>query len=150
MASAICRRLFGRPAPHPGSPGVVCLRGQAGEAGRRAGRRPLQRLRWIPWDPVLRDRGAEPPRREAWLRDQYRHIEEHRHTLSEVQTWFRECGLEYLRAFPSALLAGESGDLFAQSEDDRAIESVLAQLSWMRALGGEGGVFAAIGSRLTC
>jgi len=103
---------------------------------------------WIPWDPVLRDRRAEPARREAWLRDQYRHVEEHRHTLRQVQSWFRDNGVEYLRAFPSALLAGESDDLFAQSEDDWAIEGLIAQLSWMRALGGEGGVFAAVGCRL--
>jgi len=107
----------------------------------------LTRFRWIPWDPVLRDRRAQPARREAWLRDQYRHVEEHRHTLHEVQAWFRENGVEYLRAFPSALLAGESDELFAQSEDDWAIESLIAQLSWMRALGGEGGVFTAVGYR---
>jgi 2-polyprenyl-3-methyl-5-hydroxy-6-metoxy-1,4-benzoquinol methylase len=113
-------------------------------------RRAVARLtgyRWIPWDPVLRDRRAQPARREAWLRDQYRHVEEHRHTLREVQAWFRENGVEYLRAFPSALLAGESDELFTQSEDDWAIEGLIAQLSWMHALGGEGGVFAAIGCR---
>jgi SAM-dependent methyltransferase len=107
----------------------------------------LTRFRWIPWDPVLRDRRAQPARREAWLRDQYRHVEEHRHTLHEVQGWFRENGVEYLRAFPSALLAGESDELFTQSEDDWAIEGLVAQLSWMRALGGEGGLFAAVGWR---
>ena len=107
----------------------------------------LTHYRWIPWDPVLRDRRAQPARREAWLRDQYRHVEEHRHTLHEVQTWFRENGVEYLRAFPSALLGGESDELFTQSEDDWAIEGLIAQLSWMRALGGEGGVFAAVGCR---
>jgi len=114
-------------------------------------RRAVARLtgyRWIPWDPVLRDRRAEPARREAWLRDQYQHVEEHRHTLREVQTWFRDNGVEYLRAFPSALLAGESDELFTQSEDDWAIEGLIAQLSWIRALSGEGGVFAAVGCRL--
>ncbi len=113
-------------------------------------RRAVARLtgyRWIPWDPVLNDRRAEPDRREAWLRDQYHHIEEHRHTLSEVQGWFRENGVEYLRAFPSALLAGESDELFAQSEDDWALEALIAQISWMCALGGEGGVFATVGCR---
>lgn len=39
-------------------------------------------------------------------------------------------------------------ELFAQSEDDWAIEGLIAQLSLMRALGGEGGVFAAVGCRL--
>src|SRR5262249_22809557 len=86
---------------------------------------------WIPWDRVLRDRRGQPARREAWLRDQYRHVEEHRHTLGEVRSWFREGGLVYLRAYPSALLGGESGDLFSQSQDDWAFERFLAQLSWM-------------------
>ena len=67
-------------------------------------------FRCIPFDPVLRDRRAEPARREAWLRDQYLHPEEHRHTLGEVQRWFRENGVEYVRAYPSALLAGDEPD----------------------------------------
>jgi len=99
------------------------------------------------FDPVLRERSAEPARREAWLRDQYLHPEEHRHTLGEVQSWFRESGITYLRAFPSALLGGEPGDLFAQAGDDWAAESLLSQLSWMSTLGGEGGLFAAVGMR---
>ena len=107
----------------------------------------LTGFRWIPWDPVLRDRRSEPARREAWLRDQYRHVEEHRHTLGEVRSWFRETGFHYLRAFPSALLDGEGGDLFAQSEDEWALEDFLAQLSWIRPLGAEGGLFAAVGCR---
>jgi 2-polyprenyl-3-methyl-5-hydroxy-6-metoxy-1,4-benzoquinol methylase len=113
-------------------------------------RRSLARLtgfRFIPWDPVLHDRRAEPARREAWLRDQYQHVEEHRHTLGEVQRWFRENGIEYLRALPSALLAVDEPDLFAQSADDWALEGLIAQLTWMRSLGGEGGLFVAIGSR---
>src|SRR4029453_14723448 len=88
-------------------------------------RRSLARLtgfRFIPGDPVLRGRRAEPARREAWLRDQYQHVEEHRHTLREVQRWFRENGIEYLRALPSALLAEHEPDLFAQSPHDSALE----------------------------
>jgi 2-polyprenyl-3-methyl-5-hydroxy-6-metoxy-1,4-benzoquinol methylase/uncharacterized protein YbaR (Trm112 family) len=107
----------------------------------------LTGFRWIPGDPVLRDRRAEPARREAWLRDQYQHVEEHRHSLGEVQSWFNENGVEYLRSFPSALLADEPGDLFTQAPDDWALESLAAQLSWMRSIGGEGGLFVAIGAR---
>ncbi|MCA1827626.1 MAG: class I SAM-dependent methyltransferase [Myxococcales bacterium] len=113
-------------------------------------RRTIARLsgfRWIPWDPVLRDRSAEPARREAWLRDQYRHPEEHRHTLCEVQRWFSENAVEYLRAFPSGLLGEEPGDLFAQAEDDWGPEALLKQIAWMRTLGGEGGLFVAVGRR---
>src|SRR3954464_7410355 len=101
-------------------------------------RRAVARLsgyRWIPFDPVLRDRKSEPTRREAWLRDQYHHPEEHRHTLGEVQRWFAENGVEYIRAYPSALLAGDSDDLFAPAGDDWPLEQWLAQLGWMASLG---------------
>lgn len=111
-------------------------------------RRAVYRLTGIaPFDPVLRERRRDPGRREAWLRDQYQHPEEHRHTLREVRRWFRENGVEYLRAYPSALFDEDDGRLFAQAEDEWAPESLLLQLSWMARLGGEGGLFAMMGMR---
>jgi SAM-dependent methyltransferase len=107
----------------------------------------LSGYRWIPFDPVLRDRESEPERSEAWVRDQYRHPEEHRHTLSEVQRWFAENGIDYVRAYPSALLAGGDDDLFTRAEDNWRIEGWLAQIGWMRSLGHEGGLFIVIGQR---
>jgi len=103
--------------------------------------------RLVPFDPVLLDRSHEPARREAWLRDQYQHPEEHRHTLGEVQRWFRENGVEYIRAYPSALIGGESAELFAPAVDDWWVENWLAQLGWIRALAHEGGVFVTVGRR---
>jgi SAM-dependent methyltransferase len=108
----------------------------------------LSGLRWVPFDPVLRERRAEPARREAWLRDQYCHVEEHRHTLREVQGWFRENGVEYLRAYPSPLFAEEplrEAGLFEPVEDDWGFENVVSQLSWAKSLGHEGGLFAVVG-----
>jgi SAM-dependent methyltransferase len=114
-------------------------------------RRMIARLtgfRWIPLDPVLRDRDAEPARRLAWLRDQYRHPEEHRHTLAEVQRWFRAAGVAYLRTYPTTLM-GEApfgaGSLFTPAPDDWPFENVLQQLSWAWTLGGEGGLFVVVG-----
>lgn len=104
-------------------------------------------FRLIPCDPVLRDRHNEPARRQAWLRDQYQHPEEHRHTLAEVQGWFAENHVEYLRAYPSAVLGEEPGELFAHAADNWRPEGWLAQLGWMRALGHEGGLFFTIGRR---
>ena len=101
----------------------------------------------IPFDPVLRDRSDEPARREAWLRDQYQHPEEHRHTLAEVQRWFAENGVEYLRTYPSAVLGDEPEELFAPAADNWRLEGWLAQLGWMRTLGREGGLFFTIGRR---
>ncbi|HVQ12846.1 MAG TPA: hypothetical protein VMS40_04615, partial [Vicinamibacterales bacterium] len=107
----------------------------------------LSGFRLVPFDPVLRERRAEPARRDAWLRDQYQHPEEHRHTLAEVQRWFAENDVEYVRSYPSAVLGDEPEDLFAPADDNWTFEGWLAQLGWMRTLGREGGLFFTIGRR---
>jgi SAM-dependent methyltransferase len=107
----------------------------------------LSGYRFIPCDPVLRDRESEPARRKAWVRDQYQHPEEHRHTLAEVQGWFAENGVEYVRAYPSAMLGEDSEELFAAAEDNWRLEGWLAQLGWMGTLGHEGGLFFTVGRR---
>lgn len=110
----------------------------------------LSGFRLIPFDSVLRGRNSHPARRRAWLRDQYQHPEEHRHTLSEVKRWFRENEVEYVRAYPSALVGTQTDNepgLFTPAEDDWNLESVLAQLGWMGRLAGEGGLFVTVGRR---
>jgi len=109
----------------------------------------LSAYRCIPFDPVLRDRENEPARRTAWLRDQYRHPEEHRHTLAEVQTWFAENGVHYVRAYPSALLGDEPDQdaLFESAADSWRFEGLLAQMGWIASLGHEGGLFVTVGRR---
>jgi SAM-dependent methyltransferase len=107
----------------------------------------LSRYRWVPFDPVLSDRKNEPARREAWVRDQYRHPEEHRHTIAEVRNWFRDNGVEYIRTYPSALIGDDPEDLFAAEDDDWRFEAWLVQLGWIRTLGHEGGLFVTIGRR---
>lgn len=104
-------------------------------------------LKWIPFDPVLQDRQAEPARREAWVRDQYAHPEEHMHTLGEVRRWFAENEVDFIRAYPSALIGEETDDLLAPDGDDWALEGWLAQLGWMGSIGGEGGLFVTVGRR---
>jgi SAM-dependent methyltransferase len=104
--------------------------------------------RFLPFDPVLRDRDNEPARHDAWLRDQYQHPEEHRYTLAEVQRWFAENGIEYIRAYPTAMLCQETGELFANAADNWRFEGWLAQLGWIGALGHEGGLFVTVGRRV--
>ena len=104
-------------------------------------------FRVVPFDPVLRARDTEPERRRAWFRDQYEHPEEHRHTLGEVQSWFRENGVEYLRTYPNALLGAEpldGAELFEPAEDDWWLESLLAQIAWSTSLASEGGLWVMI------
>lgn len=114
-------------------------------------RRLLARLsgyQFIPCDPVLCDRENEPARRTAWLRDQYRHPEEHRHTLAEVQEWFAENGVDYVRTYPSAMLSQEAEeDLFTSAADNWRPEGWLTQLGWIRTLRHEGGLFVTVGRR---
>jgi ubiquinone/menaquinone biosynthesis C-methylase UbiE len=107
----------------------------------------FSKFRVIPFDPILHDRRNEPERREAWLRDQYQHPEEHCHTLAEVQGWFAENRVEYLRSYPSAVLGEEGEELFAPASDNWRPEGWLAQLGWMRTLGREGGLFFTVGRR---
>jgi hypothetical protein len=96
---------------------------------------------------VLHDRTGDPARRDAWLRDQYRHPEEHRHTLAEVQRWFADNRVEYLRSYPSAVLGDEPDELFSAAPDNWRLEGWLAQLGWIHSLGAEGGLFLTIGRK---
>jgi len=113
---------------------------------RRAAAR-LSGYRVVPFDPILRDRSHDPERREAWIRDQYQHPEEHRHTVAEVQNWFAEHGVEYLRTYPSAVFDDTPDDLFTPAADNWGFEAWLAQIAWMRTLGREGGLFFTIGRK---
>jgi SAM-dependent methyltransferase len=108
----------------------------------------LSGYRLILFDQVLRDRENEPARRKTWLRDQYRHPEEHRHTLAEVQAWFAENGVDYVRAYPSAMLCQEPTGLFESAADNWRPEGWLAQLGWIHSLGREGGLFVTVGRRV--
>jgi len=107
----------------------------------------LTGFRLIPFDPVLGERARDPARRAALVRDQYAHPEEHSHTLTEVQGWFAENGIEYLRSYPSAVLEDEPEDLFATAADNWPLEAWLAQIGWMWSLGREGGLFFTVGRR---
>lgn len=104
----------------------------------------------VPFDPVLRARDAEPERRRAWLRDQYEHPEEHRHTVAEVQRWFHENDIDYLRTYPDALIGAEpleGAALFEPADDDWGLENVLSQIAWATTLGKEGGLWITIGKK---
>lgn len=106
----------------------------------------ITRERWIPFDPILRDRAAEPDRRAAWLRDQYRHPEEHRHSLREVRRWFEENGVVFVRSYPPVLDdEGTPTSLFDPEEDGWAFGDWLTQLGWMGSLSQEGGLFVTVG-----
>jgi len=108
----------------------------------------ISRYRFVPFDPVLRDRAGNAERRDAWIRDQYAHPEEHRHTIAEVQRWFAAARVEFLRTYPSAVFDDTPEDLFTPAADNWALERWMTEVAWMRTLGREGGLFFTIGRRL--
>ncbi|TMB36459.1 MAG: methyltransferase domain-containing protein [Deltaproteobacteria bacterium] len=66
----------------------------------------------------------------------------------EVRGWFRDNGVEWLRAVPDTLLGTDppgSADLFQPAGDDWVVEDALAQISWAGKLAHEGGLFVAVG-----
>ena len=146
------RRAFAKLVPlvRPGGMLVIGLYNAFARIPLRL-RRAVARLcgyRWIPFDPVLRDRKSEPARRQAWIRDQYRHPEEHRHTVAEVRGWFAENQIEFVRTYPSLTLGEEAGELFVPDTDYWPFEALLSQLGWIKSLGYEGGLFVTVGRRL--
>jgi hypothetical protein len=108
----------------------------------------LSGFRAVPLDPILRARHDEPARREAWLRDQYQHPEEHSHTLGEVQKWFADNRVDYLRTYPSAVVGEQVDDLFSPAPDNWALEGWAAQVGWVRTLSRDGGLFFTVGRRM--
>ena len=60
---------------------------------------------------------------------------------------FDDNDVEYLRAYPSAVLGEEPDTLFARASDNWRAEGWLAQLGWIRCLGHEGGLFFTVGRR---
>ncbi|NWK94369.1 2-polyprenyl-3-methyl-5-hydroxy-6-metoxy-1,4-benzoquinol methylase [Sphingobium lactosutens] len=133
----------------PGGLVIVGLYNRYARLPHRA-RRLVARLsgwRWFPPDRVLADRKGQRERHRAWLQDQYRHPEEHRHTLAELRRWFAANGIDYVRSVPSALVGGDDQyrALIDPEEGGWWLEDLLAQFGWMASLGGEGGLFIAVG-----
>jgi hypothetical protein len=64
-----------------------------------------------------------------------------------VQGWFAENGVEFLRAYPSAVFGDDPEELFTPAPDNWRPEGWLAQVGWVWTLGHEGGLFFTIGRR---
>jgi carbamoyltransferase len=106
------------------------------------------RMRWV--DPYLRDAHLSDDKERAWFADQYRHPHESKHTTSEVLGWFRECGIDFVRAVPSVTLenaAHADEGLFDPEPEGSAFERLLAQWAQVSSGNREGGFFLMIGRK---
>ena len=160
------RRLFvGRPAPHAGPARVVRPAGAARAAGRDHRARRLQRVRARPAAASASRRAAvglsrasrsirccaiAPASRRGGRRGCAISISIPKSTATRsprCRAGLPRIDVEYLRAYPSAVLGEEPEELFARAADNWRPEGWLAQLGWMRALGHEGGLFFTVGRR---
>ena len=105
------------------------------------------RARWL--DPYLRTRiGSEKQR--AWFADQYQHPHESKHTIDEVQRWFEEAGLSFVRGIPSVSAEEpplERGDLFRPVPRGSKRDHLVSQAKQVFTGSREGGFFLMIAQR---
>lgn len=99
-------------------------------------------------DPHLR-RNLSPSKRRAWIREQYLHPQERKHTLSETLGWFAEAGFDFTNSVPK-VLGDFSGDeaLFQNNDPGTPLDRRMAEIEMLFSrLGGEGGLFIVIGRK---
>lgn len=82
-------------------------------------------------DPHLRY-NLSPEKRKAWIRDQYIHPAERKHSYGEVLSWFEEAGYDFVSSIPKiqgSLTAGER--LFTPNDPGSSLDQVLTELGML-------------------
>jgi SAM-dependent methyltransferase len=99
-------------------------------------------------DPQLR-RKLSPEKRRAWIRDQYFHPQERKHSISEVVRWFEEEGFSFVSSIPKIVGEFKEGEkLFTPSSPGGRFDRLVAEIGMLASTaGGEGGLFICIGQR---
>ena len=99
-------------------------------------------------DPHLR-KELSPPKRRAWIQDQYFHPQERKHSISELIGWFNEAGFSFISSIPK-IIGQFRGDesLFTPQDPGSASDRFFAEAGMLFSnLGGEGGLYICIGRR---
>jgi 2-polyprenyl-3-methyl-5-hydroxy-6-metoxy-1,4-benzoquinol methylase len=99
-------------------------------------------------DPVLR-RELSPEKRRAWMRDQYFHPQERKHSMSEVLQWFAEDDFSFVSSIPKIIgQLGAEEAIFQPQDPGTPFDRRLAEFGMLfSSAGGEGAVFIMIGRR---
>ena len=99
-------------------------------------------------DPHLRSE-MSPEKRRAWIRDQYHHPQERKHSISEVIEWFDAAGFSFVSSIPKIVgtFAGNER-LFESRSRGTSFDRYAAEIGMLFShFGGEGGLFICIGRR---
>jgi 2-polyprenyl-3-methyl-5-hydroxy-6-metoxy-1,4-benzoquinol methylase len=99
-------------------------------------------------DPHLR-KSLSPEKRRSWIRDQYLHPVERKHSIEEVMRWFSASGISFVSSIPGILEPfNESSKIFQEKSAGTSMDRTLAELSMLFAsYGGEGGLFIVVGRK---
>ena len=87
-------------------------------------------------------------KRRAWFSDQYQHPHESKHTIEEIQGWFKQTGFSFVKSLPKlgfAAVFDENEKLFRPEYLGHRFERLLGELMMMFTNSHEGGFFLAIG-----
>lgn len=101
-------------------------------------------------DSRLRKKELEETRKNTWFADQYKNLHESKHTIREVQGWFKENGFEFVKSIPKAGLFGtfdENERLFEAERSSNWLESVIREIMMTFTASKEGGFFVVFGQR---
>jgi len=114
---------------------------------RRALRRALGD-RVLLLDPHLR-KPLSPDKRRAWIRDQYIHPVERKHSMSEVLGWFEEAGFSFISSIPKIIGDFSSDEkLFELVSAGRPVDRLMTETEMLfSSYGGAGGLFIMVGRR---
>jgi len=103
-------------------------------------------------DPRIRKDPTNALRKKTWFLDQYKNPHESKHSIGEVQGWFKKTGIEFLSSIPKAVafesFSGEE-KLFEPHAPGSRLDHALVQLGMIFRGGREGGFFVMIGRKQT-
>ena len=100
-------------------------------------------------DYIVRNKIHDQEKANIWIKDQYHHPDETRHSIDEVLGWFAENDVEFLHASP-AILGTDSetaSSLFSKTSPGSTYQRIVTQLSWLSTIAREGALFDIIGRR---
>ena len=104
---------------------------------------------WAIWlDPYVR-KDLSLAKRKAWIRDQYFHPQERKHSISEVMGWFEESGFSFVSSIPKITGSfGYNEKLFEPQSAGTATDRLVAESGMLfSGYGAEGGLFICIGQK---
>ena len=100
------------------------------------------------FDPTLKKLKISEDQKKAWIRDQYEHPVESRHTFDEILDWFEKNNIEFINSIPASNLFSNEINLFEKTKKNNSLINLLIQFFMIfTKIGSDGGLFIFIGKK---